>query len=86
MDIFSAKSITNFVSCSSGTQSLISEILFASLADIVSPVKSIFIEFFWLTFLERATIGVEQKSPMLTPGVANFEESDETAKSHDATN
>ena len=52
----------------------------------MSPVKSIFIESFLLTFLDRATMGVEQNRPILTPGVANFAEFEETAKSHEATN
>ena len=52
----------------------------------MSPVRSIFIASFLLTFLDRATIGVEQNKPMFTPGVANFEESDAIAKSQLATN
>jgi hypothetical protein len=31
-------------------------------------------------------MGVEQNSPILTPGVANFAELEETAKSQEATN
>ena len=65
---------------------LISPIFVASFAVIISPVNSIFIAFLLETFLERATIGVEQKRPILTPGVANFDSLDAMAKSHDATN
>ena len=31
-------------------------------------------------------MGVEQNRPIFTPGVANFDELDEIAKSHEATN
>ena len=62
------------------------DILFASAASIISPVSSIFIASFLLTFLESATIGVEQNKPMFTPGVANFDESEAIAKSQLATN
>ena len=41
----------------------------------MSPVRSIFIASFLLTFLESATIGVEQNNPIFTPGVANFDKS-----------
>ena len=34
---------------------------------------SISIAFFLLTFLDRATMGVEQKRPRFTPGVANLD-------------
>ena len=38
------------------------------------------------TFLDKATIGVEQNKPMLTPGVANLADSPAYAKSQLATN
>ena len=37
--------------------------------------------FFWPTARERATIGVEQNSPMRTPGVANRASSEATTRS-----
>ena len=37
------------------------------------------------TFLDRATIGVEQKRPMLTPGVINLADLPATARSQQAT-
>jgi hypothetical protein len=51
----------------------------------MSQVKSIFIASFLLTFLDKATMGVEQKRPRFTPGVANLEELEEIAKSQLAT-
>ena len=42
--------------------------------------------FFLFTFLDNATIGVEQNKPIFTPGVANFDEFDAMAKSQLATN
>mgnify|MGYP003327144586 CR=1 FL=1 len=41
---------------------------------IKSPVKSISIACLFLTNLDKATIGVEQNNPILTPGVANLAE------------
>ena len=52
-------------------QSLIKPISIAYLAFIGSPVKSIFIIIFLVTFLLTATIGVLQNNPIFTPGVAN---------------
>jgi hypothetical protein len=37
--------------------------------------------FFWPTARERATIGVEQKRPILTPGVAKRAPSEATTRS-----
>ena len=51
----------------------------------MSPVNNISIAFFLCTFLESATIGVEQKRPIFTPGVANLDTSDAIAKSQLAT-
>jgi len=58
----------------------------ASAAEIASPVSSISIALFAPTAREKATIGVEQKSPILTPGVANRASVAATARSHEATN
>jgi hypothetical protein len=44
----------------------------ASSADIKSPVKSIRMACLRDTLRDKATIGVEQNRPILTPGVANF--------------
>src|SRR5690348_14443000 len=57
----------------------------ASSAAIISPVSNISIACFLETLRDRATIGVEQKSPILTPGVANRADDDATAKSQLAT-
>ena len=84
--ILFANSITSVDRFSLGKWSFINEILFASAESIVSPVNSIFIASFFLTFLDKATIGVEQNKPKLTPGVANDDESEATAKSQLATN
>ena len=59
--------------------------LLASTASIISPVNNIFIASFLFTFLDKATIGVEQNRPMLTPGVANFDELEAKARSQLAT-
>ena len=83
--ILDARSNASFLTKSFLTLLLISPILVASVAVIISPVKSIFIAFLLDTFLERATIGVEQKRPILTPGVANLDSLDAIAKSQDAT-
>ena len=52
---------------------LIKPIDFALSALIKSPVKSISMACLFLTTLDKATIGVEQNNPILTPGVANVE-------------
>ena len=56
-----------------------------SAASIRSPVSSISMACLALTLRDSATIGVEQKSPMLTPGVAKRADAAATARSHDAT-
>ena len=71
-DIFDAFSKTNFCKILSLTTSFIRPISAAFFEVIKSPFKSISIECFFETFLVKATIGVEQKSPILTPGVANL--------------
>ena len=54
-------------------------------AEIMSPVSSISIARLRDTLRDSATIGVEQNSPILTPGVANRAVSDATARSQLAT-
>ena len=54
-------------------------------ASIVSPVSSICIARLRPTARETGTIGVEQNSPILTPGVPNRAPSAATARSHAAT-
>ena len=54
-------------------------------ASIISPVRSIHIARLRPTARETGTIGVEQNSPIFTPGVANRASSDATARSQDAT-
>ena len=55
-------------------------------AEIGSPVSSISIAALRETLRDSATIGVEQNSPILTPGVANFADCEATARSQLATN
>src|SRR5690349_4059288 len=52
---------------------------------IISPVSNISIACLRETLRDHATIGVEQKSPLLTPGVAKRADDDETARSQVAT-
>ena len=54
-------------------------------ASIISPVNSISSARLRPTARSTGTIGVEQNSPMLTPGVANRASSDATARSQAAT-
>ena len=58
----------------------------AAAASIISPSSSISIAAFRPTARDSATIGVEQNSPIFTPGVANRAVSAATARSHVATN
>ena len=57
----------------------------ARAAVIMSPVSSISIACLRGTLRDSATIGVEQNSPMSTPGVANAAASEATARSQLAT-
>src|SRR5205085_9234082 len=57
----------------------------ASSADIASPVSSISMAALRATARDKATIGVEQNSPILTPGVAKRASDDAIARSQDAT-
>ena len=57
----------------------------ASSAEINSPVSSISIACLRDTLRDSATIGVEQNSPILTPGVANLAACEATARSQLAT-
>jgi len=72
-------------SASAGTVRLTRPSRHASAASTSSPVSSISIAALRPTARERATIGVEQKSPILTPGVANRAASEATARSQLAT-
>jgi hypothetical protein len=51
----------------------------------MSPSSSISMACFGATLRDRATIGVEQKSPMLTPGVQKRASDEATARSQEAT-
>ena len=53
--------------------SFINPIFIAFSAFIRSPVSNISIACFFATFLDNGTIGVEQKRPIFTPGVAYFD-------------
>src|SRR3954470_11468703 len=55
-------------------------------AEIMSPVSNISMACLRETLRDSATIGVEQNSPMFTPGVANCAAEDATARSQLATN
>ena len=55
------------------------------MASIRSPVSSISIACLGPTVRVSATIGVEQNSPMFTPGVAKRAVAPATARSQDAT-
>src|ERR1700710_1355456 len=57
----------------------------AVVAEIGSPVSSISIACLRGTLRDSATIGVEQNSPISTPGVANVAAVDATARSQLAT-
>src|SRR5438309_10723866 len=52
----------------------------ALVADTASPVSSISIACLRGTLRDNATMGVEQNSPMSTPGVAKLAASDATAR------
>src|ERR1035438_2193590 len=73
-------------SSAAGTTILISPQSAAVTAEIISPVSNIWSARLRPTARLRATIGVVQKSPILTPGVANAAWSEATAKSQVATN
>src|SRR3954462_8014458 len=60
-------------------------IFLAVAAEIGSPVSSISIACLRGTLRDSATIGVEQNSPISTPGVAKLAASDATARSQLAT-
>ena len=68
-----------------GTTRLTSPYSAASRADSISPSSSISMARLRGTLRDSATMGVEQKRPMLTPGVANLAVSDATARSQVAT-
>ena len=68
-----------------GTARFMSPYSAASAAGSISPRRSISIARLRGTLRVSATIGVEQKSPILTPGVQNFAVSAATARSHVAT-
>ena len=69
LEIFKAFSSTTLSRSLSFTTSLIKPISAAFLEEIRSPFKSISIECLFETVLDKATIGVEQNKPILTPGV-----------------
>ena len=66
---FFVTSLSNFEEIK---KSFIKPISLAYFAVIVYPVRSISIDLFLLTFLLKATIGVLQNNPILTPGVAKI--------------
>ena len=72
-------------SASSGTLWFISPISAARGAGIMSPVSSISIACLFDTFRDSATMGVEQKRPICTPGVLNRAVSAANARSQLAT-
>jgi len=80
-----AISIDAASSPSRGTTRLTSPISAARAAGRNSPSSSISIASLRGTLRLRATIGVEQKSPMLTPEVAKRASSEATARSQEAT-
>src|SRR6201985_1460219 len=86
---FEAISCANFVVSDTrevaGTTRFTKLIACAWSAEIVSPVRSISIACLRDTLRDSATIGVEQNSPMFTPGVANRAADDATARSQLAT-
>jgi hypothetical protein len=73
------------LSASAATTRLTRPISRARAAEIMSPVKSISIASLRATLRDSATIGVEQKSPILTPGVQKPAVSAAIARSQLAT-
>jgi hypothetical protein len=84
--IFSASSCVTALSSLWVVTRLISPMRSASGAAMVSPVSSISMACLRDTLRDSATIGVEQKSPMFTPGVQNMDRSVAIARSQLATN
>src|SRR5579883_2077243 len=83
--IFSASACVSPSSCDAGTILFTRPAASASGAEMGSPVSSISMAFFWPTARLKATIGVEQNSPILTPGVAKRASSAATTRSQVAT-
>ena len=73
------------ISCPCGTTRFTRPMRCASAASIISPVSSISIAALRGTARASATAGVEQNSPISTPGVAKRAWSDATARSQVAT-
>ena len=84
--ILAAISSVVALSSASGTALFTNPISTARGAAIISPVNSISIACLWLTLRDKATMGVEQNSPICTPGVPKRAPSSATAKSQVATN
>ena len=83
--ILAAIARTAAPSSAAGTTRVTRPAASASSAEIASPVSSISIALRDPTARLSATIGVEQKRPIFTPGVAKRASCAATARSHEAT-